>query len=71
MSRGFFRGSRDQLESPFPEGPDLISASGSIAVTSRGTFMRRDQRRDIKGNTMEDLRARTPDGWKLAWVRAL
>lgn len=62
-----------QLEAATPAGFDLVSApvamkSGSTAISATGTYERRDEVREIEGATMHDLRAQTPEGWKMMYV---
>lgn len=62
-----------QLAAATPPGFDLVSApvkmkSGSTAITAVGTYERRDETREIEGASMDDLRAQTPEGWRILYV---
>ncbi len=64
---------QEQLAAATPAGFDLVSApvsmkSGSTAITALGTFERRDETREIEGASMDDLRAQTPEGWRMMYV---
>lgn len=56
-----------------PDGFDLVSApvamlKGETAITSTGTYARRDETREVEGETMAALREQTPEGWQLLHV---
>lgn len=62
-----------QLAAATPAGFDLVSApvkmkSGSTAISAIGTYERRDETREIEGETMDQLRAQTPEGWRILYV---
>ena len=64
---------QEQLTAATPEGFDLVSAPvsmkiGSTAITAQGTFERRDETREIEGESMDDVRAQTPEGWRILYV---
>lgn len=65
-----------QLTALCPAGFELISApvamiKGSTKMVSTGTFMRRDEFREVEGATLEAIRAQTPDGWQPLHVRVI
>jgi len=63
----------EQLAAARPEGFDLTlapvaMAKASTLISARGTFVRRDTTREIQAETMDELRAQVPEGWRLLHV---
>jgi hypothetical protein len=64
----------EKLTAQIPAGWELTKApvamlAGSTALKATGTFERRDGIREIEADTMPQLEAKVPDGWRLLSVR--
>lgn len=63
----------EQLAAARPDGFDLTlapvsMAKGSTMISATGTFTRRDTTSEITGESMDELRAQVPEGWRLLHV---
>lgn len=64
---------REQLEAQRPNGFDLVlapvkMAKASTEISATGTFARRDDVRELTGESLADLHSQTPEGWQILHV---
>ena len=64
---------QERLSAATPVGFDLVSApvamqKASTAITAKATFERRDETREVEGETLDELLAETPEGWRILYV---